>query len=159
MITKYIKGDITETELDYIVHGVNCRNTMGSGVARALFERWDEVKLEYHDFYNKMLKMGRTTPENLLGAYHFVFTEDIDKFNETPVVINAFTQLDYGYDGKRRIDYEAIAKIFESLNEKLEGETIAIPKIGCGLAGGNWEIVSRIIDDATPDVEVWVYEL
>lgn len=35
MITKYIIGDITETELNYIAHGVNCQNVMGSGVAKA----------------------------------------------------------------------------------------------------------------------------
>jgi len=26
MITKYVNGDITETELKYIAHGVNCQN-------------------------------------------------------------------------------------------------------------------------------------
>jgi O-acetyl-ADP-ribose deacetylase (regulator of RNase III) len=37
---------------------------------------------------------------------------------------------------------------------------IAIPKIGAGLAGGNWEIISRIIDDATgDDLDVYVYYL
>lgn len=37
---------------------------------------------------------------------------------------------------------------------------IAIPKIGAGLAGGNWEVISRIIDDATgDDLDVYVYYL
>lgn len=44
---------------------------------------------------------------------------------------------------------------------KLNGvEEVAIPKIGCGLAGGDWEVVSRIIDEATgDDLDVYVYEL
>jgi O-acetyl-ADP-ribose deacetylase (regulator of RNase III) len=45
MITRYIQGDITETELDFIAHGVNCQNTMGSGVAKALFTKWIGVKV------------------------------------------------------------------------------------------------------------------
>ena len=30
---EYIIGDITETDCEYIAHGVNCQNAMGSGVA------------------------------------------------------------------------------------------------------------------------------
>lgn len=159
MITKYIKGDITKTELNYIVHGVNCQNVMGSGVAKALFDEWFQVKAEYHIFVTDMMQFANLKPEDLLGGYHYVFTEDIESFKETPVVINAFTQLNYGYDKTRHVNYEAVSKVFSRLNEELSGKTIAIPKIGCGLAGGDWEIVRRIIDEVTPDIEIWVYEL
>jgi hypothetical protein len=36
---------------------------------------------------------------------------------------------------------------------------INIPKIGCGLAGGSWDIVSDIIDDVFKDKEITVYTL
>ena len=37
---------------------------------------------------------------------------------------------------------------------------IAIPKIGCGLAGGDWNIVEQLINDTVgDDLEIWVYEL
>lgn len=38
-------------------------------------------------------------------------------------------------------------------------EGFAIPKIGAGLAGGNWEIISEIIKEESGSTEVRVYEL
>lgn len=38
--------------------------------------------------------------------------------------------------------------------------TIAIPKIGCGLAGGNWEFMEQLINDTVGNkLEIWVYEI
>ena len=38
-------------------------------------------------------------------------------------------------------------------------QTIAIPKIGCGLAGGDWEKVKVIIEDVFSEYDVVVYSL
>lgn len=124
MITRYIKGDIRDTELKYIAHGVNCQNTMGSVVARALLGKVIDVPVE-----------------------------------EDKVIFNMFTQLRYGYDDQRYVNYGAIAKCFEAIDRMEKVYRLAIPKIGCGLAGGDWGIVKEIIDDCTPNTEIWVYEL
>lgn len=150
-ITKYEKGDIRETPYKYVAQGVNCQNVMGSGVARALSEKWPKVKSDYHEF-NKDFK-----PEELLGAVCPVEVEP-DK-----TVFNCYTQLDYGYNkGKRFVNYAAVAQCFTYINHILEiysDKTIAIPKIGAGLACGDWNIIEQIINDATPDIEVVVYEI
>ena len=63
-------------------------------------------------------------------------------------------------NGKKYVSYDAIYEIFRILANDLSIKEVAIPKIGCGLAGGNWEIVSRIINDATgDDLGVYVYYL
>lgn len=49
MITKYINDSILNTPLEYIAQGVNCQNKMGSGVAKVIYERYPEVKKQYHD--------------------------------------------------------------------------------------------------------------
>jgi O-acetyl-ADP-ribose deacetylase (regulator of RNase III) len=36
---------------------------------------------------------------------------------------------------------------------------IGFPKLGCGLAGGDWNFVSEIIKEVFYDQEVFVYEL
>ena len=144
-ISRYINGDITETELTYIAHGVNCQNRMGSGVAKALFTRFPEVKIEYHKLFDDYFKPS-------LGEIDYV--QSGDKY-----IINCFTQFNYGYDGKRYVNYAAVAQCFESIRIQLKGEIIAIPKIGCGLAGGNWEFMEQLINDAVgDDVEIWVYQ-
>lgn len=154
MITRYIIGDITETELKYIAHGVNCQNKMGSGVAKALFTAIPAVKREYHDYcrYDK--------PEDLLGRVNIV----PDYLSSRDItVFNMFTQLNYGYDGNKYVNYGAIVRCFDQLANKIKwmkGKTIAIPKIGCGLAGGDWNIVEQLINDTVGDeLEIWVYEL
>lgn len=150
MITKYIVGDITETELKYIAHGVNCQNKMGSGVAKALYEKFPEVKSEYHMWCEDR---KASNPSNLLGTYFYVESND-------KVIFNLFTQLNYGYDGKRYVNYSAISTIFKELKSRNKGTTIAIPKIGCGLAGGDWKFVEQLINDTVgDDLEIWVYEL
>lgn len=143
MITKYITGDITQTELEYIAHGVNCRNVMGSGVAKALFTKYPKVKTKYHEYPNKSL-----------GQIQEVFCED-------KLIINCFTQKYYGYDSQRYVNYAAIVECFKRIIEVLPRDSkLAIPKIGCGLAGGNWDFMEQLINDTVGDqLEIWVYEL
>ncbi len=148
MITKYIVGDITETELKYIAHGVNCQNVMGSGVAKALYTKFPEVKQMYHKFFE--YPRGGSP----LGLTQLVHTE------QGKGIYNLFTQEYYGYDGKRYVNYAAICNCFMELAQYRKGEKIAIPKIGCGLAGGDWNIVEQLINDTVgDDLEIWVYTL
>jgi O-acetyl-ADP-ribose deacetylase (regulator of RNase III) len=146
MITRYIKGDITETELEYIAHGCNAQNVMGSGVAKALFTKWPEVKSYYHNYCNRVyVELGDV---NNVGLH--------DK-----TIFNCFTQEFYGYDNKRYVNYAAIVKCFSAILDYTSSEDkLAIPKIGCGLANGDWNIVEQLINDTVgDDLEVWVYEL
>lgn len=153
MIVKYIKDSILNAKQKYICHGVNCQNKMGSGVAKVLFTKYPKVKEDYHYYHTELLQHYDYEPIFLLGEY------TVSDQDDGKSILNCYTQLFYGYDGKKYVSYDAIFDVFRRLI--LMGiEEIAIPKIGCGLAGGNWEIVSRIIDDATGDkLDVYVYEL
>jgi O-acetyl-ADP-ribose deacetylase (regulator of RNase III) len=147
MITKYIVGDITQTELKYIAHGVNCQNKMGSGVARALYEKFPQIKEEYHNYMNE------NGWDEYLGSTQMV--QSGDKY-----IFNCWTQEFYGYDGKRYVNYAAISKCFNDIVGIISGNILAIPKIGCGLAGGDWKFVEQLINDTVgDDLEIWVYEL
>jgi O-acetyl-ADP-ribose deacetylase (regulator of RNase III) len=150
MITKYIVGDITETELKYIAHGVNCQNKMGSGVAKALYEKFPDVKKSYHEYFK-----GKVLGKKHLGILQYSYSDD-----ETKVIINCFTQENYGYDGNRYVNYKAIVDCFKLLRDGSKGRILAIPKIGCGLAGGDWNFVEQLINDTVgDDLEIWVYTL
>ena len=144
MITKYNKDSILNTELKYIAHGVNCKNRMGSGVAKVLFDKYPDVKTEYHKFCKNL----SFSPLNYVQSINC----------NDKVVFNCFTQENYGYDGKRYVNYGAIVKCFTNLVER--GITkLAIPKIGCGLAGGDWNIVEQLINDTVGEnIEIWVYD-
>lgn len=123
---------------------------MGSGVARALFEKWPAVKEEYHMYCEAYIDEA---PSQMLGIVERIPVQD------NKIVLNMFTQVRYGYDDTRYVNYGAIAKCFNNINFDNNIKRLAIPKIGCGLAGGDWNIVKEIIDDCTPNTEIWVYEL
>lgn len=148
MIVTEKQGNILEATELVIAHGVNCQGVMGSGAAKALYEKWPIVKEKYLKLCDAQLQV--VGPEMLLGYTQYINVDDLR------VVINCFTQENYGYDEKLYLSYDAIATCFiwiESFNLK----EIAIPKIGCGLAGGNWEEVKEIINAKTPMTNVHVY--
>lgn len=126
---KYIKGDITKTELNSIAHGCNASGKMGSGVAKALFTKWPNVRMEY---------MKRKISPKDLGSYHLAICGE-------KYVFNCITQEKFGYDGGVYASKEAIRTSFEQLLNDVtifNGDgllNIAIPKIGAGLGGLNWE--------------------
>ena len=75
--------------------------------------------------------------------------ELLNKLHRTP------SQYHYGY-GAINCDYSAIKKGFISLNEEYENKSIAIPKIGAGLAGGDWNRIKGIIENELRDCQVTV---
>ena len=147
MIIETIKKDIfqpvLDSEFDLFAHGCNCFHSFGKGIA-----------LSVKDTFPKAYVADKATAygsKDKLGTYSF---SDYDCVK----VINAYTQFNYGY-GKRNADYNAIKKVFETLNLEYPGLTLAIPKIGAGLAKGDWNIIQDIINDSTPDLKVSVFYL
>lgn len=155
MIIREIKGNLLDTHLNFIAHGVNCQNKMGSGVAKALFTKYPQVKEMYHKYYEESIHLAINGQEDFLGTVQPV---DVD---DGKIVFNLFTQENYGYDGSLYVDYNSIKETFDILTKKCNYvNAIAIPKIGCGLAGGDWDIVKTIINKSTgEDLDVYVYYL
>ena len=74
------------------------------------------------------------------------------------------TQENYGYDGRQYVDYARVKKGFYRLNrfytiynQQTKNNILGIPKIGAGLGGGDWNTIESIINEATPNLEIWVY--
>ena len=162
---KTIKGNLIDLaeqgHFNLIVHGCNCFHTMNSGIAKEIRERYPEA-------YEVDCRNSEKGDKNKLGTFtHYLanngsFIDEETGFGTTGhdfLIVNGYTQYDYGYDGKQRCDYNAIRKLFRSIKSTFKDYesycdsdgyfniTIGYPKIGCGLAGGDWEIVSKIIDE------------
>jgi O-acetyl-ADP-ribose deacetylase (regulator of RNase III) len=151
----YVKGNLLDSNCDYICHQVNCQGVMGSGIAKQIRERWPEVYEKYrkeYDFWTN--KMGRA--ESPVGNI------DIARINNSnQSVINMYTQRKYGYDGRRFTSYDAFAHALELIKTYiLDDAKIGFPKnIGCGLGGGNWNVISALIEEILgEDYEVYIYE-
>ena len=89
-----------------------------------------------------------------LGGYSFA---ECKLENGNPIIIiNAYTQYRYGRD-TRNVDYRAIEKVMKRLKDWTHGR-LGMPKIGCGLAGGEWSIVEEILNRVFDDREITVVE-
>lgn len=147
---KIVKGDLLLAREAAICHQVNCKNTMGAGVAKALYTKWPEVKREYHAFCD-----GKR-PRDLLGKIQIVELAEFPAGNK--VVINVFGQLNCGHDGICYTRYDALAQAFDELNKVCAFKTVAFPfGFGCGLAGGDWATIEKLMLEHLYNTEVTVY--
>jgi O-acetyl-ADP-ribose deacetylase (regulator of RNase III) len=157
MKIEYRKGDLLSAPYNsehcrHILHIGNNRGVMGSGVAKAIINKYPQVKEDYLKFCKY------TTLENRLGK---IIVSDVSDSIENPYSIctNIYTiigQDGFGYDGKKYINYqstkEGLTKAFNKIillsltSPGLLVAEVAMPKIGAGLGGGDWGIISKIIE-------------
>lgn len=132
-----ITGDITNIEEGVLLHQVNCQNAMGSGVAKALYSKFPNVKREFH-LFNKGKK-----PNDLLGELYEV------KINDSLSVLNSYSQLTYGWYGKHTDETILIENIKKGVQIADDKQVpLYIPyNIGCDRGGGNWDTVYSAIKD------------
>lgn len=141
---KEVKGDLIKLalkgEFSAIVHGCNCFNVMGSGIAPKINSAFLGVPAEADNTTvpGDMSKLGTISVGRHGGLY----------------IVNAYTQ--YGtarFAGECVVDYDAIRSSFAQvarlarLHDNGDGFKIGYPMIGAGLAGGDWKLISHIIDE------------
>ena len=160
---KAIKGDITAIEKGVIIHQVNCQNTIGSGLARAIYEKWPVVKEKYHEFCRLRPKLSSGLDDlALLGEIQEISVQ----YDPQITVINVFGQLNYGGGAKtgvRYTDYGALKTALHEIRSRIilgnyddnESNRVLpfyIPKfLGAGLGGGDYKIIHRLIEHYLPD--------
>jgi O-acetyl-ADP-ribose deacetylase (regulator of RNase III) len=135
---KIVEGDLItfalEGRFDVIVHGCNCFCTMGAGIARVIQEEFPEAYAA--DLVT--IKGGR----NKLGNFSFA---TVKRNKHEITIVNGYTQFHFHGDSVL-VDYDAVQSLFKKVKQQYSGKRIGYPKIGAGLAGGDWERISRIID-------------
>ena len=165
-MVQYKVGNLLDAPVDYICQQVNCQGRMSSGIAKAIKEKWsivyDEYVQKYQEREDEILRTSGSfeyipsTGETLLGEIQLIQI-DIDK-----IVINMFAQEYYGYDGKKYTSYDAFWTCLEGIKLTVpKGSKIGFPyRIGCGLGGANWQVISTMIEEVlSKDFDVYIYML
>lgn len=142
-----VVGDLLKQEgVDIICHQTNCKGVMGAGIAL-------QIKRTYPNVYEVYKKYCKEYGSNLLGKTLFVNCGD------GKVVANLFGQNNYGR-GFCQTDYKALDEAIASVKKVATKakKNVGFPyKIGCDLAGGDWNIVSKIIEKHFDNSEVNCY--
>ncbi len=152
MSITYKKQDITTVSTGIVIHGVNCLGKMGSGVALAIRNKWSQVYTEYNEYVSNVTG----TPADLLGLVQIV---DIDT---TLKVANCFTQVNYGNDGHKYANIDAVEETLSGVftYASLYDLPIFLPTIGCGLGGLSWvnevEPILKSLSEEYPQISVTV---
>lgn len=145
MKIEYVKGDLMTSDVRQIIHGCNAQGVMGSGVAKLIRDKYPNAYRDYNDVYNnKGLDLGDIV----------VSVQDDGK-----VIHNAITQKNFGRDTSVvYVSYWAIAEVFKKIDVWGVKE-IAMPMIGAGLANGDWNVISAIIENTLTNTKPYVYVL
>lgn len=145
-----VNGNLLDAKENIIMHQVNCQGVMGSGVAKQIKEKYPSV----YAAYSSWCKEHNNNPHFLLGSMLPVATGEDGK-----IVLNLFAQEKYGRD-KCYTDYGALRRCLQRVNFAYHGCSLALPYgMSCGLGGGDWRIVAKIIEEELKDCDVYVYKL
>ena len=162
-MVKYFDGDLLKSGCNVICHQVNTLGVMGAGIALQIkneyprcFKRYSEICKDYKDKQDELI--GRI----------FLWEDEIPSV-PIKLIASFFSQIGLGWNVQT--DYDAFRNCCKELKTKLkywfpitvDTFKIGFPyKIGCGLAGGDWNIIKQIIEEEFADdiwnVEIWRFE-
>ena len=142
----YKRGNILSASEFIIAHGCNAQGVMGSGAARGIKTKWPDAYRVYKDHYNSRAGLF---PGQVVWAPV-----------EEKIIANCITQDRYGRDNEQYTEYKAIRECMQEINKFEHRELgLAMPLIGAGLGGGDWEIIKDIIQQEIQHVNPVVYIL
>jgi O-acetyl-ADP-ribose deacetylase (regulator of RNase III) len=151
----YVDGDATRPEGDgpkIICHVCNDIGAWGRGFVLAVSARWPEPEAQYRAWH----RLGNAGGFSL-GAVQFV------KVDAAIAVANMVGQRGLGTSSiVPPIRYDAVAACLRKVADKaLEtGASVHMPRIGCGLAGGEWSRIEPLLQKNLCDrgISVTVYD-
>jgi O-acetyl-ADP-ribose deacetylase (regulator of RNase III) len=162
-----IEGDLIQLAkkgtFDVITHGCNCLSNMGAGIAPQMAKAFGADEFEMEKWGPTIEKLGCIDWQTIVLGKNEVWSLKDYKNNEDDIeltVVNSYTQFSYGKnhtDGvSKPLDYEALTLCMRKINTVFKGKHIGLPKIGAGLAGGDWNRIQKIILAELKDMKVSV---
>ena len=132
-------GDIVnDKKYNWFCQQVNCQGVMGAGLAKQIRDQYPEVYARYKDLHDNfnLHKLGRT---------------ELIRVSDGRIHAMMYAQDGYGRSGCYT-DYEAFQACLDEQQRWLNNiysreHLVAFPyKIGCGLAGGDWNIILPMLE-------------
>jgi len=140
---EYIKGNIFQSTMQTLVCPVNTVGVMGAGLAKQFAQKYPKMAKEYAQY---------TWSNSFDVGCLWIYRTD-DKW-----ILNFPTKTDWHLLSKLWY-IELGLKTFVDTYEQEEIESIAFPKLGCGLGGLQWPDVKELFDEYldSMDIPVEVY--
>ena len=152
MALSYRTGDLLASPHLVIGHGCNAQGLMGAGIAAAIKRTYPgafDVYAKAHS--SRGLRVGEVVPW----------------FGNDRIVLNCITQERYGKDPDVvYVDYDGIRSCMRWIENTVRTQhgagvgpfarvrELGLPKIGAGLARGDWDRIAGIIEDEISSLDV-----
>ena len=134
-----VRGDLIDLamkgDFDVIIHGCNCLNAMGAGIALT-------IKKVFPEAYAADCK----TPRGDKSKLGTISSATVRRNGRDITIVNAYTQYHWRGEGVLT-EYDAVRSAFRHVKAEFSGRRMAYPLIGAGLAKGNWDRIERIINE------------
>ena len=152
MSLKYRVGDLitaaSSLEVNVIGHCCNCFNTMKSGIAPLIAKEFPSAyQADQLTRKGDIDKLGRYSLGKHVKNEGTLFTS-----TGTLFIYNLYGQYSFGTD-RQHLNYKALRNSLRLMCDDLNFTVrdnppkIGFPKIGAGLAGGDWNIIEQIIEE------------
>lgn len=146
MSVKTICGNLLEADTQYIAHQCNCLTLKGANLSKIIFSTFPYADI-YKTRVRKHWKESRDKPGNIIikgngEDKRYVINMLGQLFPGSPRYPDSVTD---GYKSREKYFKECLTAILEEIPNL---KSIAFPwKIGCGMAGGDWNIYFKMIED------------
>lgn len=144
----YKRGDLLTCEEPWILHGCNAQGVYNAGVAKVIRTKYPSAYLVYKvSKYRDGMQLGKVT-----------YAEQDDG----KTIFNGITQKSYGNDGKKYVSYKAIEDVLWCVDQHAAAEDkigihVAMPMIGAGLGGGDWDVIEALVEETSYNFQPVVY--
>lgn len=146
MTVKIVTGDLFENKVgaQALAHGVNCDGVMGAGIAADFKDRYISMWKSYQHWIAVGIQPG------------FAYLSWAEEVGSKMRIFCLTTQDKPGPHAK----YEFVRSALKDMRKQAKNadiESIALPKIACGIGGLNTESVLKIIAEIFEDWEGTIY--
>ena len=146
---RFTKGNLMTSSAEALVNTVNTVGVMGKGIALQFKEEFPKNFATYA----KACRSGELIPGKLL------ITKELNRAGEEKIIINFPTKLHWRNPSKYEYITEGLAELVKVISEH-NIKSIAIPPLGCGNGGLDWNIVKGMIEETLKnvDIDIYIYE-
>ena len=145
----------------FVPHVCNNIDLFDAGFAAAIAKNYPEVKANYH-------MLGKNFLKNNLGHSQIIKVYEQPKYKHKLYFVNMISQTGVkNSNNARPLNYAALVRSMIQLSQFIHSNTgflqknenieIHAPKFGSGLAGGNWNFISELIEDIWGKYNVFIY--
>lgn len=151
MSVNFSTGDLFDPAFgfDAIGHGVNCKGLMGAGIAVEFKKRYPAM----YNQYNGLCRQNLLLPGQVMPWREITEYSDLMDIKKKHYVYNIASQNNPGRDGN--LEAIEVAMHWVDFHARNHGiKHIGLPRIGCGIAGLDWDDVCETIAFVVKDSSV-----